>query len=124
VCKTDSKPSLPVAAKKCWIRTLSTDQPNQRLADILHSDQRGLALLAGSRPFTRKVVGWAMSDHMSANYTTLRLPWQSNGSAREQACIHNSDRGSRTPRRLPRHRQAAAIIQSMSRKGNSWDMRQ
>jgi len=35
--------------------------------------------------FTRKVVGWAMREHMRAQLTIAALTMQSNGSAREPA---------------------------------------
>jgi len=72
--------------------------------------------------FTRKVVGWAMRDHMRAELTIAALTMAIQRQRPGAGLIHHSDRGSQYAAGDYRDiLQAAAIIQSMSRKGNCWD---
>jgi putative transposase len=74
VCPTDSKHSLPVAANLLE-QNFVADQPNQVwLADISYipTSEGWLYLAVILDLFTRKVVGWAMRDHMRAELT-IRL---------------------------------------------------
>src|SRR3954465_11704361 len=68
VCTTDSKHSLPVAAN-LLDRNFAAEKPDQVwLADITYIPTGGgwLYLAVILDLFTRKVVGWAMRDHMRA----------------------------------------------------------
>ncbi len=72
--------------------------------------------------FTRKIVGWAMRDHMRAGLTfvalTMAIQWQKP----PQGLIHHSDRGNQYAAADYRKvLNAAGMIQSMSRKGNCFD---
>ena len=72
--------------------------------------------------FTRKVVGWAMREHMRAELT-MAAPTMAVQRRRPRAgLIHHADRGSQYAagdyRKIP---QAAAITPSMSRKPNCRD---
>src|SRR5215472_806603 len=72
--------------------------------------------------FTRKVVGWAMREHMRAELTIAALTMAIQRQRPPAGLIHHSDRGSQYAAGDYRDiLQAAAIIQSMSRKGNCWD---
>src|SRR5262252_6747928 len=72
--------------------------------------------------FTRKVVGWAMRDHMRAELTIAALTMAIQRRRPGAGLIHHSDRGSQYAAGNYRDiLQAAAIVQSMSRKGNCWD---
>jgi len=72
--------------------------------------------------FTRKVVGWAMRDHMRAELTIAALTMAIQRRRPGTGLIHHSDRGSQYAAGGYRDLlQAAAIIQSMSRKANCWD---
>jgi transposase InsO family protein len=72
--------------------------------------------------FTRKVVGWAMRDHMRAELTIAALTMAIQRRRPGPGLIHHSDRGSQYAAGDYRDAlQAVAIIQSMSRKGNCWD---
>ena len=72
--------------------------------------------------FTRKVVGWAMRDHMRAELTIAALTMAIQRQRPGAGLIHHSDRGSQYAAGDYRDiLQAAAIIPSMSRKGNCWD---
>jgi transposase InsO family protein len=87
VCTTDSKHSFPVAAN-LLDQNFVADQPNQVwLADITYipTSEGWLYLAVILDLFTRKVVGWPCAITCVPNSPSLRSPWQSNGSAREQA---------------------------------------
>ena len=72
--------------------------------------------------FTRKVVGRAMRDHMRAELTIAALTMAIQRRRPAAGLIHHSDRGSQYAAGDYRDiLQAAAIVQSMSRKGNCWD---
>src|SRR3954462_9667885 len=72
--------------------------------------------------FTRKVVGWAMREHMRAELTMAALTMAIQRRRPAPGLMHHSDRGSQYAAgdyRKILH--AAAITPSMSRKGNCWD---
>jgi putative transposase len=124
VCTTDSKHSLPVAPN-LLDQNFVADRPNQVwLADITYipSAEGWLYLAVILDLFTRKVVGWAMRDHMRAELTIAALTMAIQRRRPRAGLIHHSDRGSQyaagTYRDILR---AAAITPSMSRKGNCWD---
>jgi transposase InsO family protein len=124
VCTTDSKHSLPVAAN-LLDQNFVADQPNQVwLADITYipTSEGWLYLAVILDLFTRKVVGWAMRDHMRAELTIAALTMAIQRQRPRAGLIHHSDRGSQYAAGDYRDiLQTAAIIQSMSRKGNCWD---
>jgi putative transposase len=75
VCTTDSKHSLPVAAN-LLDQNFVAKRPNQVwLADITYipTAEGWLYLAVILDLFTRKVVGWAMRDHMRAELTIAAL---------------------------------------------------
>jgi len=124
VCTTDSKHSLPVAPN-LLDRNFVADRPNQVwLADITYiaTGEGWLYLAMILDLFTRKVVGWAMRDHMRAELTIAALTMAIQRRRPGAGLIHHSDRGSQYAagdyRDIIR---GATIIQSMSRKGNCWD---
>jgi transposase InsO family protein len=124
VCTTDSKHSLPVAPNMLD-QNFVADRPNQVwLADITYiPTAEGWFYLAVILDlFTRKVVGWAMRDHMRAELTIAALTMAIQRRRPRAGLIHHSDRGSQYAagdyREILR---AAAITQSMSRKRNCWD---
>jgi putative transposase len=119
VCTTDSKHCLPVAANVLE-QNFVANQPNQVwLADITYIPTREgwLYLAVILDLFTRKVVGWAMREHMRAELTIAALTMAVQRQRPGAGLIHHSDRGSQYHNIL----QSAAITQSMSRKGNCWD---
>jgi transposase InsO family protein len=72
--------------------------------------------------FTRKIVGWAMRDHMRAEFTIAALTMAIQRQKPPPGLIHHSDRGSQYAAADYRKALCAAgMIQSMSRKGNCWD---
>src|ERR1044071_7146237 len=75
VCTTDSKHSLPVAAD-LLDRNFAAEKPDQVwLADITYipTSEGWLYLAVILDLFTRKVVGWAMREHMRAELNPAAL---------------------------------------------------
>jgi putative transposase len=124
VCTTDSKHSLPVAAN-LLDQNFVAEKPDQIwLADITYipTGQGWLYLAVILDLFTRKVVGWAMRDHMRAELTMAALTMAIQRRRPGPGLIHHSDRGSQyAAGDYHKILQAAAITQSMSRKANCWD---
>ena len=124
VCTTDSKHSLPVALN-LLDQNFVADRPDQIwLADITYipAAEGWLYLAVILDLFTRKVVGWAMRDHLRAELTIAALTMAIQRRRPAAGLIHHSDRGSQYAAGDYRDiLQAAAIVQSMSRKGNCWD---
>jgi len=124
VCTTDSKHSLPVA-ENLLNQNFVADRPDRVwLADITYipTAEGWLYLAVLLDLFTRKVVGWAMRDHMRAELTIAALTMAIQRRRPKVGLVHHSDRGSQYAAGDYRAiLQAAAITQSMSRKGNCWD---
>jgi transposase InsO family protein len=124
VCTTDSKHSLPVAVN-LLDQNFVADRPDQIwLADITYipTAEGWLYLAVILDLFTRKVVGWAMRDHLRAELTIAALTMAIQRRRPAAGLVHHSDRGSQYAAGDYRDiLQAAAIVQSMSRKGNCWD---
>jgi transposase InsO family protein len=124
VCTTDSRHSLPVA-ENLLDQNFVADRPDQVwLADITYipTGEGWLYLAVILDLFTRKVVGWAMRDHLRAELTIAALTMAIQRRRPAAGLIHHSDRGSQYAAGDYRDiLKAAAIVQSMSRKGNCWD---
>ena len=124
VCTTDSKHSLPVA-ENLLDQNFGANRPDQVwLADITYipTGEGWLYLAVILDLFTRKVVGWAMRDHMRAELTIAALTMAIQRRRPGAGLIHHSDRGSQyAAGDYHDILQAAAIVRSMSRKGNCWD---
>ncbi len=124
VVTTDSKPAHPVAPNvlKCDFEATA---PNQKwLADLTYvpTDEGWLYLALVMDLFSRKRVGWAMSDTMPQELTLaarwVALGWRDPPPGR----VPHSDGGS--PYAAGDYRkvlQARGITVSMSRKGDCWD---
>jgi len=123
-CTTDSKHSLPVA-ENLLDQNFGANRPDQVwLADITYipTGEGWLYLAVILDLFTRKVVGWAMRDHMRAELTIAALTMAIQRRRPGAGLIHHSDRGSQyAAGDYHDILQAAAIVRSMSRKGNCWD---
>jgi putative transposase len=124
VCTTDSKHSLPIAANRLD-RNFGAEKPDQVwLADITYiaTGEGWLSLAVILDLFTRKVVGWAMREHMHAELTMAALTMAIQRRRPGAGLIHHSDRGSQYAAGDYRKiLQTAAITQSISRKANCWD---
>ena len=72
--------------------------------------------------FSRKVVGWAMRDHLCTELPLAALTMAIQRQRPPPGLIHHADRGSQYAageyRKLLKNN---AMIQSMSRKANCWD---
>lgn len=124
VCTTDSKHALPVA-ENLLEQNFIAEKPDQVwLADITYipTGEGWLYLAVILDLFTRKVVGWAMRDHMRAELTMAALTMAIQRRRPGPGPIHHSDRGSQYAAGDYRKiLQGAIITQSMSRKANCWD---
>src|SRR3954451_19012932 len=124
VCTTDSKHSLPIAAN-LLDRNFVAEKPDQIwLADITYipTGEGWLYLAVILDLFTRKVVGWAMREHMPAELAIAALPMAVQRRRPGAGLMHHSDRGSQyAPGDYRKLLQVAPIPQSMSRKANCWE---
>jgi putative transposase len=124
VCTTDSKHLLPVAAN-LLDRNFVAEKPDQVwLTDITYipTGEGWLYLAVILDLFTRKVVGWAMRDHMRAELTMAALTMAIQRRRPGPGLVHHSDRGSQYAAGDYRKiLQVGTITQSMSRKANCWD---
>jgi putative transposase len=93
VCTTDSNHSLPVA-ENLLDRNFAAEKPDQVwLADITYipTGEGWLYLAVILDLFTRKVVGWAMRDHMRAELTIAALTMAIQRRHPRPGLIHHSD---------------------------------
>jgi transposase InsO family protein len=121
---TDSRHDLPIAPN-LLDRSFSATAPNQVwLADItyIETDQGWLYLAAVMDLYSRRIVGWAMADHLRASLPLAALRMAISAQRPGVGLIHHSDRGvqyaSADYRKLM---QSAGLRASMSRKGNCYD---
>lgn len=124
VVTTDSKHAYPLAGNVLE-RDFSASAPNQKwLADLTYipTAEGWLYLALVLDLFSRKLVGWAMSDAMPQELTLaalhVALGWRAPG----PGLVHHSDRGSQyAAGNYRKALQARGITVSMSRKGDCWD---
>jgi putative transposase len=123
-CTTDSRHDWPIAPNRLG-QKFAAERPNQVwLADISYvsTGEGWLYLAVVLDLFTRKIVGWAMRDHMRAELTIAALTMAIQRQKPLRGLIHHSDRGNQYAAADYRKvLDAAGMIQSMSRKGNCWD---
>lgn len=106
-------------------RDFRAERPNRVLVgDITYVPIRGgwayLAVLIDL--FSRKVVGWAVEDHMEASLCLLVLRQVIATRGDLRGAIHHSDRGTQYNSISYRAAlEAAGMAQSMSRTGDCWD---
>ena len=121
---TDSNHQQPVAPNLLK-REFTAAQPNQKyVGDITYiwTGEGWLYLAVVIDLYSRRVVGWAMANHMRAelvNDALLMALWQRKPAA---GLIWHTDRGSQYASES--HRQIISdhgLVQSMSRRGNCWD---
>ena len=106
-------------------RNFTTAAPDRVwVGDITYiwTDEGWLYLAAILDVFSRRVVGWAVSDRMTTKLATDALEMALWRRQPPPGLIHHTDRGSQYASGEYRHRlKAAGITCSMSRKGNCWD---
>src|ERR1700724_4345828 len=123
---TDSHHDLPIAPNLLE-QTFVATRPNQIwLADItcVPTSEGWLYLAVVLNLFTRKIVGWAMRDHMRAELTIAALTMAIQRQKPSPGLIHHSSPGSQYP--AADYRKvlgAAGMIQSMSRKRANFGLR-
>lgn len=123
---TDSNHNRPVA-ENLLERDFYASAPNEKwLADITYINTREgwLYLAAVLDCFSRRIVGWAMSESIDAELVceALRMAISNRGVDSLGKLIHHSDRGVQyASEKLGRLVSANGIQLSMSRKGDPWD---
>jgi transposase InsO family protein len=124
VTTTDSRHNLPVAANVID-RNFGALAPNEKwLAHITYifTEEGWLYLAAVLDLFSRKIIGWAMRDHMRTELPLAALTMAVQRQRPQPGLIHHSDRGSQYASGDYQHALASVgITPSMSRKGNCWD---
>jgi transposase InsO family protein len=123
VATTDSRHGGPIAPNR--VKDLRVERPNQVWvtdATGVLTAQGWLYLVAVLDVYTRRVIGWAMSQVLDAALAINALRMALNQSRPSAGLIIHSDRGSQfasTAYRqvLSQHR----LVASMSRKGNCYD---
>lgn len=117
---TDSRHTLPVSDNRLR-RQFWTDKPNAVwVSDITYIDtQEGWLYLATFIDlYSRKIVGWSMSERMTADLVINA--YEMGVQRREAPGMVHSDRGSQYASAAFR-KKLKKVKQSMSRKGNCWD---
>lgn len=124
VVTTDSNHTMPVA-ENLMDRNFEATAVNQKwAADITYipTDEGWLYLGVVMDLFSRRIVGWSMSDRIQAGLVLDALQMAIDDREPDAGLLHHTDRGSQYAsdafqRLLDDHR----IVCSMSRKGNCWD---
>jgi putative transposase len=121
---TDSRHSLPVAAN-VLDRDFTAQKINQKwVADLtyLWTQEGWLYLAAVLDIFSRRVIGWALADHMREELVENALQMALVRRDPPKGLLHHSDRGVQyASGAYQACLQKAGIVVSMSRKGNCWD---
>jgi transposase InsO family protein len=121
---TDSNHSLPVAKNRLK-RNFKAKKPNQVwVSDItyLRTEEGWLYLAAFIDLFSRKVVGWSMSERMTADLVVNAFRMALFRQKRKAPKLVHSDRGSQyASAAFRKELKAHRCKQSMSRKGDCWD---
>jgi putative transposase len=121
---TDSHHDFPIAPN-LLDRNFTAAAPNRIwLADItyIETDQGWLYLAAVMDLYSRKVVGWAMEDHLRTGLPLAALKMAVSAQRPGAGLIHHSDRGVQYASADYRNAlQAAGIQASMSRKADCYD---
>jgi transposase InsO family protein len=121
---TDSRHDLPIAPNLVD-RDFTTTAPNRIwLADITYVEtgEGWLYLSTVMDLYSRKIVGWAMRDHLRTELPLAALRMAISAQRPGIGLIHHSDRGVQYASHEYRAALAtSAITASMSRKGNCYD---
>jgi len=124
ITTTDSRHNLPIAPN-VLDRNFGALSPNEKwLADITYifTAEGWLYLAAILDLYSRKIVGWAMRDHMRTELPLAALTMAIQRQRPQSGLIHHSDRGSQyASGEYQQTLASAGITPSMSRKGNCWD---
>jgi putative transposase len=114
-----------VIAANVLDRQFTADRPNQKwVADFTYiwSAEGWLFVAVVIDLFSRKAVGWSMSDTMTAQLVTDALVMAIWRRGKSDALLHHSDQGSQyTSEQFQRLMTDNGVTCSMSRAGNVWD---
>jgi putative transposase len=123
-CTTDSAHDLPVAPNRLAERA-APDGPNQIwLQDITYvpTAQGWLYLALVLDLWSRKIVGWAMADHLRSELVVSALQMAATQRRPPKGLLVHSDRGVQYASQATRQFLARyGWVASMSRKGNPYD---
>jgi transposase InsO family protein len=121
---TDSRHDFPIAPNLLQ-RNFTAAAPNQIwLADITYveTDQGWLYLATVMDLYSRRIVGWAMEDHLRADLPLAALTMAISAQRPGAGLIHHSDRGVQYASADYRNvMQSAGFRASMSRKADCYD---
>ena len=121
---TDSRHGFPIAANLLE-RNFTAAAPNRIwLADITYveTDQGWLYLATVMDLYSRRIVGWAMADHLRADLPLAALRMAISVQRPGAGLIHHSDRGVQYASAEYRNvMQSAGFRASMSRKADCYD---
>ncbi len=121
---TNSKHNYPVAPN-LLNRQFQVNAPNQVwVADItyIRTFEGWLYLAAVMDLFSRKIVGWSMSEKISTDLAIAALKMAIRSRKPSKGLMHHSDRGVQYANHAYRKvLKKYAVTRSMSRKGNCWD---
>jgi len=121
---TDSAHNLPVA-KNLVKRHFEADRPNRLwVADISYvSTWQGFLYVASIMDvYSRRIVGWAIADHMRTELVLDALGMAVRDRRPPPGLVHHSDRGSQyASHNYQKALSAHGMTCSMSRKGDCWD---
>ena len=121
---TDSAHGWPVA-KNLLGRNFTTETPDKVwVADITYvrTWEGWLYVAAVLDLFSRRVVGWAIADHMQTELALDALRMAVRQRRPKPGLIHHSDRGSQYASKAYRDELTGnGMVCSMSRKGDCWD---
>jgi len=114
-----------IIASNVLDRQFTADRPNQKwVADFTYiwTAEGWLYVAAVIDLFSRRVVGWSMSDTMTAQLVTDALIMAIWRRGKPDALLHHSDQGSQyTSEQFQRLMTDNGVTCSMSRSGNVWD---
>lgn len=121
---TDSRHGFPIAGN-LLDRRFGQETPNTAwVSDIayIQTDEGWLFLATTLDLFSRKIVGWAMDDHMRTDLVKRSLQMAIDNRSPAPGLIQHSDRGSQYASKEFRSLLASyGMVASMSRKGDCWD---
>jgi transposase InsO family protein len=123
-CTTDANHEHPIAAN-LLNREFEASAPNRKwVCDLTYifTEEGWLYLSVVIDLYSRKVVGWSMTDHMKASAMIEALQMAIRRRRPQSGLLHHSDRGVQYACQLYRSLLSTQDIQcSMSRPGNCYD---
>jgi putative transposase len=118
ICTTDSHHALPFAPNRL-AQNFTAERPNQVwLTDItcVPTGEGWLYLAAMLDLFTRKIIGWAMGDHMRAELIIAALSMAIHRQKPPTGLVYHSDRGSQNA--AADYRKVLSAARMMARTAN------